>query len=128
MNKSYYYNSIAKGYNELHGEEQKKKLAILKKFFKPKKTDKLLDVGCGTGISSEWECKVVGVDPAQELLKQSKTKIICASAESLPFEDNEFDYVISITAIQNFKNKKEGLKEIERVGKKYFGLTVLKKS
>ena len=50
-----YYDKIAKGYNELHAEEQKKKLAIIKKYIQPEKSDLLLDVGCGTGVSSDWD-------------------------------------------------------------------------
>ena len=43
-------------------------------------------------------------------------------------EDNEFDIVISVTAIQNFNDYKKGLDEIKRVGKDRFALTILKKA
>ena len=46
------YNKIAKSYNELHKEEQIKKLEIIKKNIKI--IPPLLDVGCGTGISTNY--------------------------------------------------------------------------
>lgn len=123
-----YYNKISPGYNELHGEEQLKKLKLIKKHIKPKKSQTLLDVGCGTGISSQWNCKVTGIDPSEELLKQNPHKCMNGVAENLPFKDNSFDYVISITAVHNFHDIKKGLEEIFRVAKKDVAVTVLKKS
>ena len=137
-----YYDHIAKGYNELHGAEQEAKLEIIihdvqkiKGFILEK--DKILDVGCGTGISSTiWNklgLEVVGVDPSEELLKIAKKdypniKFVEAIAESLPFEDGAFDVVVSITALQNFEDLEKGLGEIKRVGKSKFILSTLKKS
>lgn len=128
-----YYDEIAEGYEELHKEEQLKKLAIIKKYLKPKASDKLLDVGCGTGITTEpWHCKRYGIDPAKKLLararQKNKIKYKLAPAEKIPYPDNFFDIVISITAIQNFRNIEKGLKEIKRVGKNKFVLSFLKKS
>ena len=123
-----YYDKISKGYEELHKEEQLKKLKIIKKLLKVKPSDKLLDVGCGTGMSTNWKCKTYGIDPSIKLLKKAKGNFIRAKAEKIPFKDHFFDIVISITAIQNFNNIEAGLKEIKRVGKDKFVLSVLKKS
>jgi ubiquinone/menaquinone biosynthesis C-methylase UbiE len=128
-----YYDSISEGYEELHLEEQLKKIELIKKYFHPKSEDKLLDVGCGTGITTEpWNCQKYGIDPARKLIARArskdKIKYIVASAEHIPYQNYEFDHVISITAIQNFKDIEKGLKEIKRVGKKSFILTFLKKS
>lgn len=129
-----YYNSISKGYEDLHKQEQLKKLKIIKKFLKVSLKDKLLDIGCGTGISTAfWRCKRYGIDPAENMLKIAKQKypkitFKQASAENLPFPDSYFNIVISITALQNFNNIEKALKEIKRVGKDKFILTFLKKS
>ena len=124
-----YYDETAKGYNELHKEEQLKKLRIISDNINVKKTDKLLDVGCGSGLSAKiFNCSITGVDPSTELLKQCSFKTIKAKAEKLPFSDNEFDIVIAVTCIHNFDDIKKALNEIKRVGKKKFVLTVLKKS
>ncbi|MFC1732014.1 class I SAM-dependent methyltransferase [candidate division KSB1 bacterium] len=127
-----YYNEISSGYEELHREEQEKKLVIIKKELgRLNKNTLLLDVGCGTGITSDFDCVVYGVDPAQKLLDKAGKKPdfrICAEAENMPFEDNKFDIVISVTAIQNFHDIGKGLDEIKRVGKEKFVLSFLKKS
>ncbi|MBT7902838.1 class I SAM-dependent methyltransferase [Candidatus Woesearchaeota archaeon] len=132
-----YYDGIASGYEELHLEEQMQKLKMIEKDLHICKTDKLLDVGCGSGISTRyWNNKcdsLIGIDPSEKLLEIARLKDTngtydLGSAEKLPFKDCEFDVVISITAIQNFDNPRQGLLEIKRVGKKRFALTVLKKS
>lgn len=124
-----FYSIISKGYDELYGEEQNIKLSIIKRNFRIKKKDFLLDVGCGTGRSSDFNCKVIGIDPSIELLNQNNmNRKMAATAENIPFKDNVFDKVISVTSIHNFNDFKKGLEEIKRVGKKDFVFSVLKKS
>ena len=128
-----YYDEISEGYEELHKEEQLKKVELIKKYLKVKPYYKLLDVGCGTGVTTEqWECKRYGVDPAPKLLARARRKdeieYKLAPAENIPYADGFFDVVVSITAIQNFQDIEKGLKEIKRVGKNKFVLSFLKKS
>lgn len=137
-----YYDSIASGYDELHKEEQLKKLELIKKEIENnsalngfiKSEHKLLDVGCGSGISTNFFSarEHFGIDPSKELIKiaikkDSKGKYLVANAENMPFLKKEFDIVISLTAIQNFDDIDRGLKNIKRFGKKFI-LTFLKKS
>lgn len=128
-----FYDVIARGYDELYKEEQLKKIKLIKKYLDIRLKDKLLDVGCGTGLTTTlWKCKRYGIDPSKKLLERAKQRgnIIYkqAYAEKIPYQDNFFDIVISITAIQNFYNIEKGLKEIKRVGKDRFVLTFLKKT
>lgn len=124
-----YYDKISEGYDELHGEEQLKKAKIIADELKVKSDETLLDVGCGTGIATEvFNCKKTGVDPAKDLLKQCKFKTINVGAESLPFPDRSFDYVVSITAVHNFHSIQKGIEQMFRVAKKAVVVSVLKKS
>jgi ubiquinone/menaquinone biosynthesis C-methylase UbiE len=124
-----YYDDIAEGYNELHEKEQLRKLKVIKENLEIKPEHTLLDVGCGTGISTLFSnAKATGIDPSKKLLDQadkSKARFIQCSAEQLFFTDKSFDIVISVTAIQNFNDIRHGLEEIRRVGKRY-ALSVLK--
>ena len=88
-----YYDTIAGGYDELHKEEQLRKLSILKDEIKIGRDTKLLDVGCGTGISSGFDCMVIGLDPSSELLKQNRNGLaVLGMAEEIPFKNNSFDF------------------------------------
>ncbi|HLG23593.1 MAG TPA: class I SAM-dependent methyltransferase [Candidatus Nanoarchaeia archaeon] len=129
MPKGIDYDEIAGSYNELHKEEQLKKLKIIKENMKVSKNSKLLDVGCGTGISSDFGCFVVGIDSSEKLINLNplKRKII-GTAEFLPFKDSSFGFVISVTAIHNFNDIKKSLHEMKRVGTNDFVFSVLKKS
>lgn len=124
-----YYNIISNGYDELYKEEQLKKLSIIKDNIKIDEHTKVLDVGCGTGISSDFECFVVGIDTSIDLLKLNKNNgKLLGTAESLPLKANSFDYVVSVTALHNFSSAKKAIIEIKRVGKEKFVLSVLRKS
>jgi len=127
-----YYNEISKGYSELHGEEQMKKARIMLERLSPKPNDTLLDVGCGDAAYLDiFRCDATGIDPSEELLEKYKgdLQVLEGVAEALPFEDDSFDFVISITAVQNFANIEKGLSEMHRVGKKTakFAISTLKR-
>tara|TARA_Y100000031_G_C7998126_1_gene282314 strand:- start:65 stop:538 length:474 start_codon:yes stop_codon:yes gene_type:complete len=123
-----YYDEISEGYDELHREEQEKKLEIIKKHLKVRKTDRLLDVGCGSGLSSGFDCQVIGIDPSFKLLEKSFTNKVHGYGEYLPFKDDSFDIVVSITALQNFEDIELGLSEMKRVGMDRFVISFLRKS
>jgi len=123
-----YYDEIAKGYDALHREEQLRKLRIIEAELSITKEDTILDVGCGSGISAVLAGKITGIDPARKLLEQAPFRTVVGRAEDLPFEDDSFDVVISVTAIHNFDDSKKGLEEIARVGTDRFGLSVLKRA
>jgi ubiquinone/menaquinone biosynthesis C-methylase UbiE len=129
---SSYYDEIASGYDELHKEEQLEKLEFISSLNLIYKGDRLLDVGCGTGFSLDYfsGVRAVGIDPAKKLLEQycGEQKTLLASAEELPFSNEYFDIIISLTAMQNFSDISKALKEIKRCGKDKFILSMLKNS
>ena len=123
------YKYLAKNYNELHKEEQIKKLEIVKNNIKI--LPKLLDVGCGTGISTNYfNVESIGIDNCKEMLGEGKSvNLIYGNAENLPFPDKTFNTVISVTSFHNFKNMEKALLEMKRVSKNNnIAITFLKKS
>jgi ubiquinone/menaquinone biosynthesis C-methylase UbiE len=130
------YDATARNYNELHGAEQARKARTILHYLQKHKlideTTRVLDVGCGTCASTSlFPGSKTGIDPSKELLKQCKDAgitLVNGSAETMPFIDDWFDFVISLTAVHNFTNIEQGLKEIKRVGTNLFVITVLKKS
>jgi ubiquinone/menaquinone biosynthesis C-methylase UbiE len=126
-----FYDVIAESYDELYQEEQQEKIDLIKPYLNLKKSDHLLDVGCGTAFYlDDFNCQCIGVDPSEKMLSfySGKQNVLVAVAENLPFQANDFDVVTSFTAIQNFKNIKKGLDEIKRVGTDLFVLTFIKRN
>jgi len=91
--------------------------------------DRILDVGCGKGyLLYEFTqvvpgVEVAGIDYSTYAIDDSKEEIReflqPGNAISLPYEDNSFDYVVSVTTFHNLYNYElaSAIKEIERVGK-----------
>ena len=93
------------------------------KFLTNKKPAIMLDLGCGTGISTrelkEHGFVVTGADKDYAMLAAAREEnddisYVQASAESLPFPDEHFDMVTAFTAFHWF-NALEPLTEIKRI-------------
>ncbi len=96
----------------------------------------LLDVGCGKGFMLYDLCKLIkgisvkGIDISNYAInnckKEVKNYLSVGDAKRLNFEDNEFDYIISINTVHNLdlQDCKKAIKEISRVSKKGSFITV----
>ena len=60
--------------------------------------------------------------------QRDKIEYKLAPAENIPYPDDFFDIVVSVTAIQNFDDVEKGLNEIKRVCKNKVVLSFLKRS
>ena len=114
--------NLPKSYQKLFEEEKKylQKIITL--------DAKVLDVGCGSGrsvfdILSKTK-NIVGIDHSDRAVveaknnfsKYSSIKILKADAAQLPFDNEEFDFVICMTTFANFADKKfKALEEMRRV-------------
>ena len=84
------YEELSKGYDELYGEEQLKKLNKIKHLLK----GRILDIGAGTGIVARHFKNVVSLDPCKEMLDKAPGKKVIGKAEKLPFKEGEFDTIV----------------------------------
>lgn len=95
--------------------------------------DRILDVGCGTGIwldrlGHQYGTVGVGVDVSTDSLRTAYSealethKFMCADATLLPLSDGEFDAVFSLDVLEHVPHQDRFLKELVRVIKPGGGL------
>jgi SAM-dependent methyltransferase len=110
---------------------------LLRKVWAPISPQRVLEVGCGSGIFLEWFKSqghmVAGVEPSSSSLELarrrlgSKVRLNQGFAENLPYEDNEFDTVAFITSLEFVDDPVMALKEAFRVARGSVLLGVLNK-
>ncbi|WP_455757108.1 class I SAM-dependent methyltransferase [Sulfurimonas sp.] len=105
-------------------------IPTFKEHYNLSKDSKILDVGCAKGFMLYDFKKLIpgitvkGIDISEYAIENAKEEVKSdlqvADARKLPFDDNSFDLVISITTLHNLNkdDMKIALKEIMRVTKK----------
>ena len=91
-------------------------------FEKLKSKAKVLDAACGIGNITAAYCQdydVIGIDEQPSAVeycrKHAKGRYVHASLYDIPFEDNEFDCILLLDAIEHFTEPVLILKELNRV-------------
>ncbi|NLV24347.1 MAG: class I SAM-dependent methyltransferase [Deltaproteobacteria bacterium] len=105
-------------------------LKLLLEYLAPSPKERILDAGCGTGIFTTdflaAGTRVVGVDISAAMLEVASLKAkkmgmekdfltVTGDILALPFLDETFDKVVSITAIEFIADGKKAVKELWRV-------------
>ena len=95
--------------------------------FSLRPSERLLDIGCGTGALLERLCgqhaaaQLAGVDPVAEMLAVARRRlppdILLRQgwAERLPFGDEQFDVVLSCNVFHYIRQPAAALREMSRV-------------
>lgn len=90
-----------------------------------KKGDRVLDVGCGTGIflariAQTYQADCTGVDISRKSIttakrwKSPQLHFKVAEATQLPFKNESFDYVLSFDALEHIRDQSKALSEMVR--------------
>jgi len=123
------------GYNYIEGRWEKVAQKISDYYQLPSNA-KILDIGCGKGyllydfLKVLPNAQVSGIDISEYAITNSKPEIRSClqigNATKLPWPDNSFDLVTSITTLHNLHayDLDIALREMERVGKKHKYLCV----
>jgi len=100
---------------------------LLYRLLRPWPGERLLDVGCGSGMYLEVFLKagvsVSGLDPSPAMLDRARRRLghradlFPGRAEDLPFEDNEYDVVSLITCLEFVDDPAAALGEAMRVAR-----------
>jgi ubiquinone/menaquinone biosynthesis C-methylase UbiE len=108
---------------------------LLLNLIKPNPGDLILDAGCGTGVFTvdllHLGYTIIGIDLSMPMLARAKQKargyplrIVLADLLSLPFSENSFDKVISVTALEFIEDGRGAIDELFRVTKRGGSLVV----
>jgi len=145
------YNKTASFYDNRYRKIQEQKYKIILKNYQFK-SKLILDAGCGTGLFIEFIIALtnqkdfipfiyVGTDISLNMLDRFRIKLqrlklkyefnlILSDIENLPFRENVFQCIFSLTSFQNLPNIDEGVRNLYRVGKNNadLNLSILKKN
>ena len=136
------YSDLSKTYNKRVKNRGRytayKKMSLLTIKELKLKNAKILDLGCGTGLSSleffNKKYEVIGIDLTPEMIKEAKKlpfkKLICQNLETpLKVKNGEFDAAVLIGVIEFIKNPLSLFKEVNKKLKPegIFAITITKK-
>ncbi len=110
-------------------------IKLMMNLLSPEKGQRILDIGCGTGISLEplmdKKLNLTGLDPSPYMLDiaskrlGNRVDLHRGSAEDLPFDDNEFDSAFIFTSLEFTERPAKAIEEACRVAKDTVILCVL---
>lgn len=110
---------------------------LIERFLDYRPGERLLDIGCGTGIHLSWfqelGLNVAGLEASPYMLDRARRRLSSGVelyrgwAEHLPFEDNEFDLATMINTLEFVDDPQKTLAEAIRVTRRRLLLGVLNK-
>lgn len=126
------YESARRYYDEVYfrdAEERRRVPRHLRRLalkLGPWQRRRLLDVGCGIGhwlaAAARQGANVAGIDISQKAVhlchrNLRQAELVCGPAETLPFDDRQFDFVSCLGSLEHFLDPEAALREMIRVAK-----------
>lgn len=114
-------------YDPLSARTEEKFGAELKRKLLANARGRVLEIGVGTGLSFPHyprDVELVGVEPSEPMLRRARRRagelgrdveLVDAAAESLPFENESFDTVVTLAVLCSVDDQTRALAEIRRV-------------
>jgi ubiquinone/menaquinone biosynthesis C-methylase UbiE len=110
-------------------------LKLMEDLVAPQKGQRILDIGCGTGMSLapflDQGLSLTGIDPSPYMLDKAATRLGSrvdlhrGPAEDLPFDDNAFDTALLFTSLEFTDRPAKAIEEACRVAKDQVVIGVL---
>ncbi len=105
---------------------QEYETGLLLDMLEPRSGECILDAGCGTGVFTgkilSFSTRVIGLDISLPMLRaalrkyaESRFHAAAADLSSLPFADQSFDKVYSMTALEFVEDARAAMLELDRV-------------
>jgi len=104
----------------LLNQEDKRHFQEVLQYLDPREEDRVLEIGCSRGFVVKAVQDIVpetyGIDVNEEAIKAGVTRNLSVmSAESLDFDNENFDKIYSFHVIEHLSNIQQALREMERV-------------
>ena len=138
VTRQYFNNMAPTWFNVAADSNNRSKIIQLLSRISFKSGQKILDIGCGTGVLFPFLSKltknqshIVALDYAFAMTQEAATKNIqiintlCSDAHFLPFQDNSFDTIIAFHVFPHINQKIYALQEWKRVLKKGGNLAII---
>ena len=121
-----WYDALSKNYDELYGEEQDKKHAMVLQLLGEEEVKITVDVGCGTGklleLLSRRSQVSLGLDLSLQMLSKAKQRmtnssfqLLRADASHLPLRDSIADRLTSVSMTESGLRLEEHFNELSRI-------------
>lgn len=136
MNRRKYFDRAAGGWDRTHHRDTHEKLCHLIDSLDINRGEKVVDLGCGTGVlfphileKVGGEGKILGIDYSLEMLKEARVRMLSprepvstdnillatGDARFLPVREESFEVVTCFAAFAHFEDKESALSEMQRL-------------
>lgn len=119
------WDAISRDWSRLRRGKFKKVYWFFSKYARNK--GRILEIGCGNGRNLipfvEIGCEAYGIDFSSKMLNEArkfcpKAKYKKADIRKIPFNEDYFDYVLSVASLHHVKDGRKALNEMYRIMKK----------